>query len=112
RWPAGDGVQGVPRLGLRVSGPARPRRQRERDRDPAPQARERRLGARRRDSRAFGTQLHRPGLTAASRTATLVYGSRPRPRRVRRAIGAAHWGGGGGRGPVAGLASPGAAGLA
>ena len=44
--PARDRLHGLPLLGLRVPGDARPRRQRQRGRDPAHQARERGLGAR------------------------------------------------------------------
>ncbi len=44
--PAGDRLQGLPLLGVGISGAARPRRQRQRRRDPAHQAGERGLGAR------------------------------------------------------------------
>ena len=60
-------LQGLPLLGLRVPGAARPRRQCQRDRDPAPQARERRLGARLRRDRAERTELHRAGMTSVVR---------------------------------------------
>ena len=60
------GLQGLPVLGLGVPGAARPRRQRQRRRHPAPQARERGLGARPRGPRADGAQLHVTQLTSAT----------------------------------------------
>ena len=66
--PAGDRLQGLPLLGFRISGTARPRRQRQCRGDPAHQAGERGLGAGLRSNRADRTHLHRAGLDNGGRT--------------------------------------------
>src|SRR5574337_1132652 len=68
--PARAGLQAVSLLGVRVPGGAGPGRQRQRGGDPAPEARERGLGARRQRARAGRTELQRAGRVTSMRTPT------------------------------------------